>query len=39
MWIIPYFLFIGVSEEKTESRGSRIVFKNGKWSFNGRFEF
>ena len=38
MWIISYFVFIGVSAEKTESHGSRVVFKNGKWSFNGGFE-
>ena len=38
MWIILYLAFIGVSEEKTESHGSQMVFRNGKWSFNGEFE-
>lgn len=38
MRIISYFLCLRVSLEKTESHGSQMVFKNGKWSFNGGFE-
>ena len=38
MRIISYFLCLRVSLEKTESHRIQMVFKNGKWSFNGGFE-